>query len=217
MRTILVTVLIMFVLGDSEAGTWQVPPNTFKNLITLEVTNHVGRSVDGFSAVIDSVPSWITVNQTTWASDNLPPDSTGMVNIVFDVGFVQSGQKAILVVRILSQGNEIARKTISLQASVPEHYELFQNYPNPFNPTTRIRFALPQTSRVELTIFDMLGRRVKTLIDEERPAGFFTEDWNGTSGAGTAISSGVYYYVIRAAAVNGRDSYSSVRKMMVLK
>jgi hypothetical protein len=70
----------------------------------------------------------------------------------------------------------------------PKEYFLSQNYPNPFNPSTTIKYSLPQTGRITLSIYDLLGREVVKLIDEEKPAGEYETTWNASS-----YPSGVYF------------------------
>lgn len=95
---------------------------------------------------------------------------------------------------------------------IPREFYLAQNYPNPFNPTTTISYALPFASHVRLTVYNVLGQNVATLVDEERPAGRFTAQWNAAS-----VSSGVYFYRIDATPVNGNQPFASVKKMLLLK
>jgi methionine-rich copper-binding protein CopC len=94
---------------------------------------------------------------------------------------------------------------------MPKSYALDQNYPNPFNPTTEVAFALPKASHVELSVFNVLGQKVTTLVSGEYPAGNHTVTWNGTNSDGGSVSSGVYFYRIQA------EGYSQTRKMMLLK
>ena len=91
-------------------------------------------------------------------------------------------------------------------AEIPDSYGLSQNYPNPFNPTTAIHFDLPEASKVKITIFNVLGKSVATLVDENRPAGSYTLNWDAHS-----YPSGMYLVRMEA------GSYHSVRKMMLLK
>jgi hypothetical protein len=89
---------------------------------------------------------------------------------------------------------------------VPTEYALNQNYPNPFNPETEWSFDLPVASHVELTIYNILGQKVETLVDEEREAGSYTVSWDAS-----VYSSGVYFYRITA------KDYSATKKMLFLK
>jgi hypothetical protein len=93
----------------------------------------------------------------------------------------------------------------------PQNFSLFQNYPNPFNPRTSIRYALPQDARVKLVIYNVMGQKVKTLVDEEQSAGYKTVWWDGRDNRGDQVASGVYFYRLEA------DSFSQVRKMMLIK
>ncbi len=96
---------------------------------------------------------------------------------------------------------------------LPVEYSLYQNYLNPFNPTTTIRFALPKTSNVRLEIYDMLGQRVETLVNEVREAGYYNEIFDAKN-----IASGVYSYRLSAWTPSGQaDGYTDVKKLVVLK
>ena len=88
---------------------------------------------------------------------------------------------------------------------------LLPNSPNPFNPETTIRFTLEKVVRVTLSIYDVKGRRVTTLIDDLRSAGLHEARWDGTDAAGSSVSSGVYFYRMRA----GKTNLS--RRMVLLK
>jgi hypothetical protein len=95
--------------------------------------------------------------------------------------------------------------------SVPTRFALGQNYPNPFNPTTSISFDLPHDSRVRLDVYNLLGERVRTLIDENVGAGTHQVVWDGTDERANAVVSGVYFYRLEA------PGFASVRKMLLLK
>jgi hypothetical protein len=88
----------------------------------------------------------------------------------------------------------------------PAKYNLYQNYPNPFNPVTQIRYEIPKQELVSLKVFDLLGREVATLVNEVKQAGIYTYDFNGSD-----LSSGVYYYKIKA------GDFSDVKRMILIK
>jgi len=89
---------------------------------------------------------------------------------------------------------------------VPDVFALNQNYPNPFNPSTEIAFDLPVASHVELTIYNVLGQKVETLVDREMEAGSHTVTWNADK-----VSTGVYFYRITA------KDFTETKKMLMLK
>ena len=95
--------------------------------------------------------------------------------------------------------------------SLPEIVTLYQNTPNPFNASTTIPFTLPQRAHVVLTIYDVLGRQVTTLLDEERLPGRYSVRWDGVDVTGKAVSSGVYLYELRV------GTTSQCRKMVVVR
>jgi len=99
---------------------------------------------------------------------------------------------------------------------LPKEFSLSQNYPNPFNPVTSIRYALPVKSVVKLELFNILGQRVQTLVNEERPAGYHLVQWNGVDESGNSLGSGVYFVRISARGENGTE-FNHVRKLMMMK
>jgi DNA-binding beta-propeller fold protein YncE len=98
------------------------------------------------------------------------------------------------------------------EPDVPLTYALEQNYPNPFNPTTSMRFSLPSDGTVTLRIYDITGREVKTLVNDDFPAGKHTINWDGRNHAGTAVASGIYFYRLHVA-----GKFSQTNKMIFLK
>ncbi|MBU2446614.1 MAG: T9SS type A sorting domain-containing protein [Bacteroidetes bacterium] len=95
--------------------------------------------------------------------------------------------------------------------SLPSSYSLSQNYPNPFNPTTQIRFGIPQDSRVTLKVYDVLGREVRKLMNDDLRAGYHTLEWDGRNNFGGKVSSGMYIYRLVA------GKFVKTLKMMMLK
>ena len=94
---------------------------------------------------------------------------------------------------------------------VPGSFDLFQNYPNPFNPATAIRFSLPVNTTVTLKVFDITGREVRTLVSQPMTAGTHEVRWDGRSGSGAPVASGVYLYRIET------EQFMMTRRMVMLK
>ncbi|MFH2034812.1 MAG: T9SS type A sorting domain-containing protein, partial [Candidatus Zixiibacteriota bacterium] len=94
---------------------------------------------------------------------------------------------------------------------IPDNFSLEQNFPNPFNPSTTIRFNLPHLSKVNLSIYNLLGEKVMTLIDREMTAGVHSISWNGEDENGIKIGSGIYFYRLNS------GQYEQSRKMILLK
>ena len=105
-----------------------------------------------------------------------------------------------------------------LGAQIPDKFDLFQNYPNPFNPETTIKFQLPQAGEVIVTIYDVYGREVKTLIHGQWAAGVHSVIWDGTDQRGQGVASGMYFYRIAMRTLVGeRKTYNAVKKMIFMK
>jgi hypothetical protein len=101
------------------------------------------------------------------------------------------------------------------EEGIPATYALEQNYPNPFNPSTTIRFALPEPGHVSLRVYDLLGREVRTLVDDLHGAGYASAIWDGTSGAGLPVSSGIYF--VRLEVAGGGQPFTAHRRMLLVK
>lgn len=100
-----------------------------------------------------------------------------------------SGQKDKLLQSVSQNLNGNAESNPIVQIETPKHFKLHQNYPNPFNPTTKIKFDLPKKKKVRLTIFNLLGQKVATLVNRTLPAGTYVIPWDASS-----FTSGVYFY-----------------------
>lgn len=97
------------------------------------------------------------------------------------------------------------------EVNVPTKFALYQNHPNPFNPETSIGFELPVNTHVTLEIYNMLGQKIATLINEHRPAGFQQIVWDGKDNAGRVVGSGVYFYHIKS------DRFEATKKLVLLR
>lgn len=146
--------------------------------------------------------------------------ASGLLTLSAKPGFAGTADLAITV---SDPQNAAASDTIAVTVSPavgieilsgtqpPFRYALEQNYPNPFNPETIIKFQLPAAGRVTLAVYNILGQKVRTLVNERREAGFYEAVWNGRDERGGQLASGVYIYHLRA------GSYQQVRKMIFLK
>lgn len=95
--------------------------------------------------------------------------------------------------------------------AIPRVFALLQNYPNPFNPTTQINFTIPERTRVELSIYNILGQQVENLLGEELEAGNYAVTWNGTDHMGNNLSSGIYFYRLSS------KDFTETKKMILIR
>jgi flagellar hook assembly protein FlgD len=94
---------------------------------------------------------------------------------------------------------------------VPEDFRLYDNFPNPFNPETTIRFEIPEAADVNVEVYDILGTRVSTLVQQRLNAGSYAVRWNGGTNTGARAASGVYLCRMEA------SGYRAVVKMLLMK
>ena len=95
--------------------------------------------------------------------------------------------------------------------AIPRTYQLFQNYPNPFNPQTMIKYDLPKPGHVNITVYNILGQKVGTLVDEHQEAGHQSVKWDGKGDKGKEVASGIYFYKIKTV------GFEKTKKMVLLK
>lgn len=110
-----------------------------------------------------------------------------------------------------SQSDCHAVKITAEKPSIPKKYALYENYPNPFNPETTLQFDLPENSYVRLEIYNLLGQRIATLVDSHRPAGEYTQIWDGKDQRGNAVASGIYFYKLTA------GDFVQIKKMVLAR
>tara|TARA_B110000263_G_scaffold192392_1_gene170373 strand:- start:210 stop:1685 length:1476 start_codon:yes stop_codon:yes gene_type:complete len=145
-------------------------------------------------------------NSETWPFDS---EQYLLLNIAIESSITSSFDQGIMeidYVRIYEPS------TLSSQTqTTPLNFSLHQNYPNPFNPVTSLRYDLPEYGLVNITIYDMMGRIVKTLVNSSQTAGYKSIKWNATNDRNESVSSGLYLYSIQA------GEFRQIKKMVLLK
>ncbi|MEJ2052053.1 MAG: T9SS type A sorting domain-containing protein [Calditrichota bacterium] len=163
----------------SSNGIYRVTPGSHHNRISLTVANE---SLQGSAGQV-------AVQLVKHSPVLIFPESVGVLENL------ASGQEA-----------EVTFFSIVLEYTPPRTYALEQNYPNPFNPVTKIQYQLPEEVKVRLEVYDILGRKVATLLDRRIPAGYHEVSFDASS-----LASGVYIYRLVA------GSFTKTHKMMVMK
>ncbi len=166
--------------------------NCKKFVVNYNVSVYLFGSYSSLFTIPDTV--WIAANQ--WIVQEIMPSVTTNPLGLGEI-FIR-GSKKILITQSPTGINDI-------QAKVNE-FKLYQNYPNPFNPSTKIGFRISDFGLVSLKIYDVLGREVTTLVNEEKPAGTFEVTWNAVN-----VPSGVYFYQLKA------GSYTATKKLLLVK
>ena len=117
-----------------------------------------------------------------------------------------AGVHDVWLVKIAPTGTFVSNPEISVS-----DFKIYQNYPNPFNPSTTISFDIPTSSYVQLVIYNMLGQKVRTLVNQKLQHGSHNATWDGTTDTGSQVPSGVYLYKLKS------DNFSDTKKMILMK
>ena len=134
------------------------------------------------------------------------------VSLVIDQsGIVRYRGAGVKVDQITSWIDNLLVTSVEGENNIPEKPHLYQNYPNPFNPVTNIIFEIKESQKVILQIYNIEGRLIKTLIENQLFAGRHELSWNGLNSQGLSVASGVYYYVLRA------GDYQSAKRMVLMR
>ena len=190
---------------------------------TLTYTNYGSDTARNVIITFPATPYFSPVGASTWTIDSLGVNDAVHVpiNLVFlgnqgsadgyayyspAVTWNSGGTTYLRKHRVLVDFQSTITGVAQMNSTVPDKFELYQNYPNPFNPSTTIKYDISKQSRVKIEIYDILGRKVATLVDESQKAGSYKTVWNAAH-----IASGIYFYRLQA------DSFSETKKLALLK
>jgi hypothetical protein len=182
----------------------------------------------GFDVFYNDVDGMLNIIMIS-TSQYITPDTGAVLQISYSVGPAEEtlnrlelqfykppklvGQNyAVLPVQVMnSQFTITGASAVERTLGTPENFALEQNYPNPFNPTTQIPFRIAVPGAVELVVYDMLGRRVRTLVQGHYTTGVYRITWDGRDDSGQAVAGGMYLCQL----ISGRQSQT--RQMIFLK
>ncbi len=173
------------------------PPLTDGAVWKIDISGALGRTIKivGLENIPDNLEAWMVTND----GRKYDLSAEAAINIP---------DKVLSAKLIIGSRSYTLDEIASL---LPEKFALEQNYPNPFNPQTSIRFGLPKSGFTTLEIYNVLGQKVKTLIEKELPAGYYTVIWNGNDKSGKESASGVYFYRLKS------GDKSAYKKMLLIK
>jgi hypothetical protein len=178
--------------------------NVILNWVTASEQNNSGfevqRAVFGSEFLVFSKMAFVSGKGTT----NTPTSYT------FEDKNLQTGKYQYRLKQTDNNGNfaYFALNGIA-EVGIPAKFDISQNYPNPFNPVTKINFDLPEDTKVNITVFDLTGREIKTIVNEFRTAGYYTVQFDASG-----VSSGVYFYRIMT---GGSNKFVMTKKLVVVK
>jgi len=203
-------VLIPFQLMLCQSITYELPFSSASNTLELVVENTASLNVTGVKLTAMNIPNWLKFASAEQTIDRLDSKQEKTASFSFSVDKTAPVKTVqTLSFEIKSADGQTWSKEVRISVNPPDRFELFQNYPNPFNPSTVIGYQLSAVSRVSLRIYDLLGREVATLVDQDKPAGYHQETWNATP-----YSSGMYIYQLAYTDPQGNRQFH--RKTMLL-
>ncbi len=201
------------VSGEAGAMTLPLKVKDASNIYSVQIKANIGLlKVEDLKANLpgDLMISYRAADgKLLVAAAGVTPISDGdIATICFKVEKDQKPEKVEADVLM----NESTSQTLTAEvAALPTQFALENNYPNPFNPTTTIKYQLPADVRVNVTIYNIQGQVVRTLVSEDQKAGYYTIQWDGRSEAGTSVATGIYIYRINA------GSFVTAKKMVMMK
>jgi hypothetical protein len=137
--------------------------------------------------------------------------SAGLNHLV-DITYEGDGEVVLdQALLVDTHGNPMNTKINARGQTVPDQFELLQNYPNPFNPTTEISYNIESSAQVSLEVYNILGQKVKTLVNEKQDAGNYSVVWDSRDDNGDFVASGVYFYRLNA------GDFTASKKMLLMK
>ena len=191
-----------------------VTPDTKGNRIELTVANTSATvAAESIGVMVTKRSPHLTFTSARQIIGLIQPGKESAAIFTFSVDrSAPANRRDTLEFKITDKNGLSWTKSITVQYSGPSTFALDQNFPNPFNPSTTIYYQLPKDSRVNLKVFDLLGREVLTLVNEDRPAGYHDAKWNAAD-----VASGVYFYRMEAKPLDGGQGFQQVKEMMVVK
>jgi photosystem II stability/assembly factor-like uncharacterized protein len=197
------------IIGRTTDGgtTWSqinigsgVTGQCYLNWVPLTPVVYILGANGGIKRSTDNGLTWVTTPVPNGVTSLTFFDFTQVNNVVYGYAVSSTGTviKLVDTVQILTGMNT--------NTEAPSAYKLDQNYPNPFNPSTNIGYSVPKSSHVNISVYDALGRKVETLIDEKKDAGNYEAQWNASK-----YSSGLYFYKMQT------EGYTETKKMILTK
>ncbi|HSD64763.1 MAG TPA: FlgD immunoglobulin-like domain containing protein [Ignavibacteriaceae bacterium] len=183
---------------DLTTGTSTLIGNTGFGIMTNDIDFDAGANLFGVTGSGSQANNFISINKSDGTGTII-----GSINYpnITGLAYARAGVTGVKPVKI---------------SELPVDYSLKQNYPNPFNPSTTIEYSLPVASNVTITIYNLLGEVVNTVVNRQQNAGYHTVSWNSNDNHGSKVGSGVYFYELKANGSNGAQ-FTQIRKMVLLK
>jgi hypothetical protein len=188
----------------------------FDNLLYGSITDYQTLAPFNYTLqILDSAQSTVIYTISNVDLSGLSGQSAVLLGSGFiDPAANQNGASIVLMAALADGKVRVFDQVTGIddnQNAIPTEFALDQNYPNPFNPTTSIKYALKENTKVILKIYNLLGQEVRTLVNGNQEAGYKKVAWDGMNNKGTRVASGIYIYRIKA------GDFVKARKMILMK
>jgi hypothetical protein len=198
--------------AQTEERVYSVPFASKGNAVKLQVANNSTSMAKGLEIKVQNIPKWMTFNPSSFLIGDLEAEQSATASYTFHVDKeAPINEKVTLRFVTKSANGYSGEKEIAMSVEAPTDVKLNQNYPNPFNPSTTINYQLPARMEVKITVFNILGQQITTLVNETQEAGSQEIRWDASR-----YASGLYFYRIIADAP-GTDKIIQHKKMMLIK
>ncbi|MBC8182659.1 T9SS type A sorting domain-containing protein [candidate division KSB1 bacterium] len=213
--TLLLLLFFTIVLADSQTEIQLKPGN---NEIAFKVLNNSELNFESIYVEIknEDLPVGFVIKQNS-AKMNIASKSKNQEGLQINIEVNEKAKPGVYEIPFFIKDKADHSWSYSLTANListkPDKYDLTQNYPNPFNAFTKINYSLidDKNQETRLIIVDLLGRHIKTLVNENQAAGSYNVFWDGRDEQGNEVASGIYFYKLTS------GSFLKIRKMSMLK
>ncbi len=183
-------------LSTNDGASWTLTSNMGSIVGLAKYSSYLFAASGGFGVYVSSD------NGANWIQRNEGLGNWNVLDILILNDYIFAGTAGSTYRRPVAEIIGIN----SISTEIPNQFSLSQNYPNPFNPATKIGFELPKGSFIKLIVYDITGKEVETLVNQNLRAGIYEYEWNGIS-----LPSGVYFYIFVT------DGFTETKKMMLIK
>lgn len=214
---VLIFILLLNGLLYSQT-VYEIPFASEGNEIELEIFNDSEIDLNNVLVTVLESPIWVNIESEKNEIEELKSKENGAAIFIFDIDKEAKILEENSLNFKITSNNQTWNKEIKIKVLPPDKFELNQNYPNPFNPNTTISYTIPGAGvtnnflqQVKLSVYDILGREVETLVNKEHKPGFYKLEWNANH-----LASGMYIYQLVS---KGSNSETNVlrKKMLLLK
>ena len=204
-------VLLFLLPLCAYAEEHNVPIGTDENQLIFSVKNGSLLALKEVQVTIQSAPDWVVFEASNVVLDEIPSREKRDARFPFRVLEGEADRTGTVRLAVTdAQGRFLAHRAIPFRAELAlKETRLYSPYPNPANPKATIRYVLREPAHMRLEVYNVVGQRIRTLVDEEKPAGMWRITWDGRNDGGAVVATGVYLIRLETIAKGKTNQYTS--------